>query len=104
MAESQNLDTLKTYVGDMYSLESHIEEALDSQLEKCRDHPKANAAVRRFHNTVAQATGPAISRPRCQTARMRRVLRMSASGSASSSTRSASRPRSTVPSESSARR
>ena len=52
MAESQNLDTIKTYVGDMYSLESHIEEALDSQLEKCRDHPKANAAVRRFHNTV----------------------------------------------------
>ena len=33
MAESQNLDTMKTYVGDMYSLESHIEEALDSQLE-----------------------------------------------------------------------
>lgn len=52
MAESQNLDTIKTYVGDMYSLESHIEEALDSQLEKCRDHPKAYAAVRRFHGTV----------------------------------------------------
>ena len=52
MAESQNQDTIKTYVGDMYSLESHIEEALDLQLEKCRDHPKANAAVRRFHGTV----------------------------------------------------
>jgi ferritin-like metal-binding protein YciE len=52
MAESQNLDTIKTYVGDMYSLESHIEEALDSQMEKCRDHPKAYAAVRRFHGTV----------------------------------------------------
>jgi ferritin-like metal-binding protein YciE len=52
MAESQNLDTIKTYVGDMYSLESHIEEAMDSQQEKCRDHPKAYAAVRRFHGTV----------------------------------------------------
>jgi ferritin-like metal-binding protein YciE len=52
MAESQNLDTIKTYVGDMYSLESHIEEAMDAQVEKCRDHPKAYAAVRRFHGTV----------------------------------------------------
>ena len=52
MAENQNLETLKTYVGDMYSMESHIEEALDLQLEKMKDHPKANAAVRRFHNTI----------------------------------------------------
>src|SRR5215210_829484 len=52
MAESQNQDTMKTYVGDMYSLESHIEEAMDSQVEKVRDHPKAYAAVRRFHGTI----------------------------------------------------
>jgi ferritin-like metal-binding protein YciE len=52
MAESQNQDTIKTYVGDMYSLEGHIEEALDLQLEKVKDHPKAEAAVRRFHGTV----------------------------------------------------
>ena len=52
MAESQNKDTLKTYVGDMYSLESHIEEAMDAQLDKVRDHPKAYAAVRRFHGTI----------------------------------------------------
>jgi ferritin-like metal-binding protein YciE len=52
MAESQHQDTIKTYVGDMYSMESHIEEALDLQLEKMKDHPKANAAVRRFHNTI----------------------------------------------------
>ena len=52
MAESQNQDTIKTYVGDMYSMESHIEEALDLQLEKVKDHPKANAAVRRFHGNV----------------------------------------------------
>jgi ferritin-like metal-binding protein YciE len=52
MADSKNQDTLKTYVGDMYSMESHIEEALDLQLEKMKDHSKANAAVRRFHSTV----------------------------------------------------
>ena len=52
MAESQNLDTTRTYVGDLYSLESHIEEALDAQVEKFRDHPKAYAAARRFHGTV----------------------------------------------------
>jgi ferritin-like metal-binding protein YciE len=52
MPDSQNQDTMKTYVGDMYSLESHIEEALDSQIEKVKDHPKAYAAVRRFHGNV----------------------------------------------------
>jgi len=50
--DSKNRDTIQTYVGDMYALESHIEEALDAQLEKVRDHPKANASVRRFHGTV----------------------------------------------------
>lgn len=52
MPESRNQDTIKTYVGDMYSLEAHIEEALDLQLEKVKDHPKAYAAVRRFHGNV----------------------------------------------------
>lgn len=52
MANSKNLDTLKTYVGDMYSLESHIEEALEAQLDKVKDHTKANMAIRRFHGTV----------------------------------------------------
>lgn len=36
----------------MYALESHIEEALDSQVEKVKDYPKAAAAVRRFHGMV----------------------------------------------------
>src|SRR4051812_43101533 len=52
MPDSKNQETLKTYVSDMYSLESHIEEALDAQLEKVKDHPKAYAAVRRFHGNV----------------------------------------------------
>lgn len=49
MATDKNLDTIKTYVGDMYSLESHIEQVIDAQLEKVKDHPKAYASVRRFH-------------------------------------------------------
>ena len=52
MADNKNLSTLQTYVGDMYSLESHIEQAIDAQLEKVKDHPKAHAAIRRFHGTV----------------------------------------------------
>ena len=52
MTESQNRDTILTYVADMYTLEAHIEEALDHQLNNFQDHPKANAAVRRFHVMV----------------------------------------------------
>jgi Domain of unknown function (DUF892) len=52
MTESQNRDTIKTYVGDMFSLESHLEEAMDRQLNQFQDHPKANAAIRRFHTMV----------------------------------------------------
>ena len=52
MAESRNRDTVKKYVGDMIALESHIEEALDRQVSLVKDHPKASAAVRQFHNTV----------------------------------------------------
>ena len=52
MTESQNRDTIKTYAGDMFSLESHIEEALDRQLNQFQDHPKANVAIRRFHSMV----------------------------------------------------
>jgi len=52
MAENQNLDTIQTYVGDMYALEGHIEEALDHQLNNFQDHPKANAAIQRFHTMV----------------------------------------------------
>jgi ferritin-like metal-binding protein YciE len=52
MAENQNRDTIQTYVGDMYALEAHTEEALDHQLSNFQDHPKANAAIRRFHVMV----------------------------------------------------
>ena len=48
----QHLKTVQDYVGDMVSLESHIEEALDRQLKLAQDHPGAAAAVQRFHDMV----------------------------------------------------
>lgn len=54
MADQQEkqLKTLQDYVGDMVSLESHIEEALDKQLKETKDNPQMNAAVQRFHDMV----------------------------------------------------
>ncbi len=54
MADQQekHLKTLQDYVGDMVSLESHIEEALDRQLKETKDNPQAHAAVQRFHDMV----------------------------------------------------
>ena len=46
--------SIADYVGDMVALESHIEEALDRQLNEVEDDPEAAAAVRRFHDTVKQ--------------------------------------------------
>jgi ferritin-like metal-binding protein YciE len=48
----KNLKTLQDYVGDMVSLESHIEEALDRQLKETSDDPEAHAAVQRWHDMV----------------------------------------------------
>ncbi len=31
MADDKNLSTIQTYVGDMYALESHIEQAIDAR-------------------------------------------------------------------------
>ncbi|MCC7368359.1 MAG: DUF892 family protein [Chloroflexi bacterium] len=52
MADDKSLSTIQTYASDMYSLEAHIEQAIDAQVEKVKDHPKAAMAVRRFHGTV----------------------------------------------------
>lgn len=51
-AEDKNQKTIADYVGDMVALESHIEEALDRQLEQVKDDPVASAAVREFHDLV----------------------------------------------------
>ena len=48
----KHLKTLQDYVGDMVSVESHIEEALDRQLKMVQDHPGAAPAVQRFHDMV----------------------------------------------------
>jgi ferritin-like metal-binding protein YciE len=44
--------TIADYVGDMVALESHIEEALDRQLNEVKDDPIALEAVRGFHDMV----------------------------------------------------
>jgi ferritin-like metal-binding protein YciE len=52
MADDKNQQTIADYVGDMVALESHIEEALDRQLEMADQHPEAGAAIQRFHDMV----------------------------------------------------
>ncbi len=50
--QEKNQKTIADYVGDMTALESHIEEALDRQLQEVKDDPAALAAVQEFHDTV----------------------------------------------------
>jgi ferritin-like metal-binding protein YciE len=44
--------TIADYVGDMKAVETHIEEALDRQLNLFSDNPKAQTAVQGFHDMV----------------------------------------------------
>jgi len=44
--------TIADYVGDMHAVESHIEEALDRQLDMFPDQPKVAAAIQEFHDMV----------------------------------------------------
>jgi len=48
----KNQKTIADYVSDMNAVETHIEEALDRQLDMFPDQPKAAAAVREFHDMV----------------------------------------------------
>jgi ferritin-like metal-binding protein YciE len=55
MAEAtseKNQKTIADYVGDMHAVESHIEEALDRQLDMFPDQPKVAAAIQEFHDMV----------------------------------------------------
>jgi ferritin-like metal-binding protein YciE len=55
MAETtteQNQQTIADYVGDMNAVETHIEEALDRQLDLFADQPKVQQAVQGFHDMV----------------------------------------------------
>lgn len=54
MLSEKNKKTIVDYLGDMLSVESHIEEALDHQLETTKDHAEASAAVHRFHDMVKE--------------------------------------------------
>jgi ferritin-like metal-binding protein YciE len=51
-AQTKHERTIADYVGDMAALESHIEEALDRQLEEVKDDSTALAAVQGFHDMV----------------------------------------------------
>ncbi len=50
--QEKHRKTIADYVGDMAALESHIEEALDRQLNEVKDDPIARVAVQEFHDTV----------------------------------------------------
>jgi len=50
--QEKHRKTIADYVGDMAALESHIEEALDRQLNEVKDDPIAQVAVQEFHDTV----------------------------------------------------
>lgn len=50
--DDKSQTTIADYVGDMVALTSHIEEALDRQLEMSKESPTAGPAVQRFHDMV----------------------------------------------------
>jgi ferritin-like metal-binding protein YciE len=48
----KNQKTIADYVGDMHAVETHIEEALDRQLDMFPDQPHVAAAIQEFHDLV----------------------------------------------------
>jgi ferritin-like metal-binding protein YciE len=48
----KNQKTIADYLGDMKAVESHIEEALDRQLDMFPDQPEVQVAVKGFHDMV----------------------------------------------------
>jgi len=48
----KNQKTIADYLGDMNAVESHIEEALDRQLDMFTDQPNVQKAVQGFHDMV----------------------------------------------------
>src|SRR5688572_27705590 len=52
VTSEKNQKTIGDYVGDMHAVESHIEVALDRQLDMFPDQPKVAAAIQEFHDMV----------------------------------------------------
>jgi len=48
----KNRETIQKWAADMMSLETHIEEAIDGQLDKFKDHPQAAMAINRWHAMI----------------------------------------------------
>jgi ferritin-like metal-binding protein YciE len=47
--------TVSDWLGDIVALESHVEEAMDRQLDLKSDTPALGAAIQRFHDTVRES-------------------------------------------------
>jgi ferritin-like metal-binding protein YciE len=52
VTNEKNAKTIADYLGDMHAIESHIEEALDRQLDMFQDQMEAKAAIQEFHDMV----------------------------------------------------
>ena len=54
-ADKQIHHTISDWLGDIVALESHVEEAMDRQLDLTSDDAALTAAVQRFHDTVRES-------------------------------------------------
>src|SRR5919198_5423847 len=54
MADDKRRDTIQQYVGDMVSLEGHVEQALDRQMDSFKDDPQFGQYIQLFHGAVKQ--------------------------------------------------
>jgi ferritin-like metal-binding protein YciE len=50
--DKQINQTIADWLGDLVALESHVEEAMDRQLDLASDNPELSAGIQRFHDTV----------------------------------------------------
>jgi ferritin-like metal-binding protein YciE len=50
--DKQINQTIADWLGDLVALESHVEEAMDRQLDLKSDNPALSAGIQRFHDTV----------------------------------------------------
>lgn len=50
--ENQTQKTISDWLGDIVALESHVEEAMDRQLELESNNPSLTAAIKGFHDAV----------------------------------------------------
>jgi ferritin-like metal-binding protein YciE len=59
--EKQINHTIADWLGDIVALESHVEEAMDRQLELKSDNAALSASIKRFHDSVRDSKRRAVS-------------------------------------------